>query len=65
MNSLDLSLFSVDSSRGVTRGRNGKDGSENRSRSVYRSFLASTVSTIASNVPERPDVSSAAVLGYN
>ncbi|MGF6291875.1 hypothetical protein [Paraburkholderia youngii] len=65
MNSFDQSPFSVDSSSGATRARSGKDGSENRSRSVYRSFLASTVSTIASNVPERPDVSSAAVLGYN
>ncbi|MGF6786252.1 hypothetical protein [Paraburkholderia sp. 35.1] len=65
MNSFDLSPFSVDSSGGATRAGNGKNGSENRSRSVYRSFLASTVSTIASNVPERPDVSSAAVLGYN
>lgn len=65
MNSSDLSPFSVDSSRCATRARNGENGSENRSRSVYRSFLASTVSTIASNVPERPDVASAAVLGYN
>ncbi|RZF24893.1 hypothetical protein EVC45_36410 [Paraburkholderia sp. UYCP14C] len=65
MKNFNLSPVSIDSSIGDKHARNDKEGAENRSRSLYRSFLASTASTIASNVPERPDVSSAAVLGYN
>jgi len=48
-----------------TPARKGKRDVADRVPSSYRSFLASSLSTIAANVPERADVSSSAILGYN
>ena len=65
MKNFDLSPVNRDQSAYETPARKGKRDAADRLPSSYRSFLASSLSTIAANVPERADVSSAAILGYN